>query len=147
MSWKYLFISCFRSQSYLAVYMRINKKVNGRNGQLMRLWYLSHRRPVTAQVSLRICTVSPEPLLFAHKKYGSRRRAQPIRPVARQESSPAIALFPLWSILESYIYSYQTWFKSIKGFAETDTVKIEHKKFNVRDLDLKAMYWDGDGTA
>ena len=32
--------------------------------------------------------------------------------------------FPLWSILESFIYSYQTWFKSIKGFAETDTVKI-----------------------
>ena len=36
--------------------------------------------------------------------------------------------FPLWSILKSYIYSYQTWFKSIKGFAETDTVKIKHKK-------------------
>ena len=47
--------------------------------------------------------------------------------------------FPLWSILESYIYSYQTWFKSIKGFAETDTVKIKHKIFKVRDLDLKAM--------
>ena len=28
----------------------------------MRLWYLSHRRPVRA--------VSPEPLLFAHMKYG-----------------------------------------------------------------------------
>ena len=55
--------------------------------------------------------------------------------------------YPLWSTLESYIYSYQTWFKSIKGFAETDTVKIKHKKFEVRDLDLKAMYWDGDGTA
>ena len=70
-----------------------------------------------------------------------------IRPVAGQESLPAIALFPLWSILESYIYSYQTWFKSIKGFAETDTAKIKHKKFKVCDLDLKAMYWDGDGTA
>ena len=33
---------------------------------LMRLWYLSHRRPVKAQVSLCICAVSPEPLLFAH---------------------------------------------------------------------------------
>ena len=41
------------------------------------------------------------------------------------------------------MYSYQTWFKSIKGFAETDTVKIKHKNFEVRDL--KAMYWDGDG--
>ena len=38
--------------------------------------------------------------------------------------------FPLWSILESYIYSYQTWFKSVKGFAETDTVKIKHKKIS-----------------
>ena len=54
--------------------------------------------------------------------------------------------FPLWSILESYIHSYQTWFKSIKGFAETDTVKIKHKNIKVRDLDLKAMYWDGDDT-
>ena len=32
--------------------------------------------------------------------------------------------FPFWSILESYIHSYQTWFKWIKGFAKTDTVKI-----------------------
>ena len=56
------------------------------------------------------------------------------------------SVFPLWSILESYIYSYQIWFKSIKGFAETDIVKIKHKKFKVCDLHLKAMYWDGDGT-
>ena len=34
----------------------------------------------------------------------------------------------LTCILESYIHSYQTWFKSIKGFAKTDTVKILHKK-------------------
>ena len=34
-----------------------------------------------------------------------------------------------------------------QGFAKTDTVKIKHKKFKVCDLDLKAMYWDGDGTA
>ena len=36
----------------------------------MRLWYLSHRQPATAQASLR----SPEPSLFAHMKYGSRRK-------------------------------------------------------------------------
>ena len=30
---------------------------------------------------------------------------------------------------------------------KTDTVKIKHKQFKVCDLDLKAMYWDGDGTA
>ena len=39
----------------------------------MRLWYLSHRRPAKAQASLRIRAVSPEPSLFAHMKYGSRR--------------------------------------------------------------------------
>ena len=43
----------------------------------MRLWYLPHRRPAKAQASLPICAVSPEPLLFAHMKYGSRRRVQP----------------------------------------------------------------------
>ena len=43
----------------------------------MGLWYLSHRRPANAQASLRIRAVSPEPLLFAHMKYGSRRRVQP----------------------------------------------------------------------
>ena len=37
--------------------------------QLMRLWYLSHRRPAKAQASLRIRAVSPEPSLFAHMKY------------------------------------------------------------------------------
>ena len=45
--------------------------------QLMRLWHLSHRRPAKAQASLRICAVSPEPSLFAHIKYGSRRRVWP----------------------------------------------------------------------
>ena len=45
--------------------------------QLMRLWYLSHRRPAKAQASLHIRAVSPEPSLFAHMKYGSRRRVRP----------------------------------------------------------------------
>ena len=42
--------------------------------QLMRLWYLSHWRTAKAQARLRIRAVSPEPSLFAHIKYGSRRR-------------------------------------------------------------------------
>ena len=46
----------------------------------MWLWYLSHRRPEMAQASLRIRTVSPEPSLFAHMKYGSRRRKSDIYP-------------------------------------------------------------------
>ena len=45
--------------------------------QLMRLWYLTHRRPAKAKASLRIRAVSLEPSLFAHMKYGSRRRVQP----------------------------------------------------------------------
>ena len=32
--------------------------------QLIRLWYLSHRRSVKAQASLRICVVLPEPSLL-----------------------------------------------------------------------------------
>ena len=45
--------------------------------QLMRLWYLSYRRPAKAQVSLSIHAVSPELSLFAHMKYGSRQSVQP----------------------------------------------------------------------
>ena len=41
--------------------------------QLMRLCYLSHTQPAKTQASLRILTVSPEPSLFAHMKYGNRR--------------------------------------------------------------------------
>ena len=43
----------------------------------MRVWYLSHRRSVKAQASLRIRAVSPEPSRFAHMKNGSRRRIRP----------------------------------------------------------------------
>ena len=45
--------------------------------QPMRLWYLSHRRQVKAQASLRIRALSPEPSLFAHIKYGRRQRVRP----------------------------------------------------------------------
>ena len=45
--------------------------------QLMRLWYLSHKRPAKAQASLRIRAVTPEPSLFAQMKYGSRQKARP----------------------------------------------------------------------
>ena len=41
-------------------------------GQLTRSWYLSHRQPAKAE-----CTGSPEPLLFVHIKYVSRRRVRP----------------------------------------------------------------------
>ena len=45
--------------------------------QLVRLCYLSHRRPVKAQADLRIRAVSPEPSLFVYMKYGSRWRVRP----------------------------------------------------------------------
>ena len=49
--------------------------------QLIRLWYLPHRRPAKGQASLRIPTVSPEPSLFAHMKIGCRQMVRPkIRP-------------------------------------------------------------------
>ena len=58
--------------------------------QLMRLWYLSHRQPAKAQVSLHICTVSPEPSQFAQMKYGSRRRVRPkLEPVALLDAAYA----------------------------------------------------------
>ena len=43
-------------------------------GWPMWQWYLSHMRPAKAQASLCIRTVSSEPSLFSHMKYGSRRR-------------------------------------------------------------------------
>ena len=56
----------------------------------MRLWYLSHRRPAKAQASLRTRAVSPEPSLFAHIEYGSRRRVRPkIRQLAPLEAAHA----------------------------------------------------------
>ena len=45
--------------------------------QVMRLWYLPHRRPVKAQACLRIHAVSPQPSLFTNIKYGSRRMVRP----------------------------------------------------------------------
>ena len=38
---------------------------------------ITYGRPAKAQASLRIRAVSPEPSLFAHMKYGSRRRVRP----------------------------------------------------------------------
>ena len=43
--------------------------------QIMKLWYLSHRRPAKAQARLRRA-VSPEPSLFTHMKYGHGRRVR-----------------------------------------------------------------------
>ena len=63
--------------------------------QLMRLWYLSHRWTANVLASLRICAVSPEPLLFAHMKYGSIPRIrQEIRHLAPLDG--CACLFEEW---------------------------------------------------
>ena len=63
--------------------------------QLMRLWYLSHRRPAKAQASLRIRAVSLEPSLFARIKYGSRQRVlQKFRDLAPLDG--CICVFEDW---------------------------------------------------
>ena len=55
----------------------------------MRLRYLSYRRPAKAQANLRICAVSPQPPLFAHMKYGRRRRIWlQIRHLSSLDGSP-----------------------------------------------------------
>ena len=53
------------------------KHWHARMSQLMRIWYLSHRRTSKAQASLRFRAVSPGPSLFAHTRCGSRRRVRP----------------------------------------------------------------------
>ena len=61
------------------------------------------------------------PLTFQQKNYMKTNKT-----CRRTRKLACNCAFPLWSIFWS-----QTWFKSIKGFAETDTVKIKHKKFKV----------------
>ena len=68
--------------------------------QLMRLWYLSHRQPAKARASLRICAVSPEPSLFAHMNYGSRRRVRP-------KSRYLALLYGCACVFEEWIYGGQ----------------------------------------
>ena len=71
--------SLFNVETNEAVIDALNKKLANKViiSQLMRSWYLPHRRQAKAHPSLRICAVSPEPSLFAHMKYGSRRRVPP----------------------------------------------------------------------
>ena len=65
------------SSFYTIALYSVKNLQNPKLSQLMRLWYLSHRRPAKAQASLRICAVSPEPSQFAHREYGSSRRVRP----------------------------------------------------------------------
>ena len=81
----------------------------GEMSQLMRLWYLSHRRQAKVQVSLRIRTVSPEPLLFAHMKYGSRLRGLP--PKIRHLAPLDGCAFEEWVYGEWKYHNLMRWLK------------------------------------
>ena len=66
--------------------------------QLMGLWYLPHRRPAKALASLRIRAVWPAPSLFAHIKYGNRRRVRPnIKDLATLDGCASV--FEEWVII------------------------------------------------
>ena len=94
----------------------------------MTLWYLSRRRPAKARASLRICAVSPEPSLFAHMKYGSRRRIGPkIRHLAPLDSCAcAFEELSLWRT-KSAIISWAGSFV-IKGYGYLWSVIMQWRK-------------------
>ena len=78
--------------------------------QLMRLWYLSHRRPAKAQASLHIHAVLQEPSLFACMKYGNRRRVRPkIRHLASLEG--CACAFEEWVYGGQKYHNLMTWLK------------------------------------
>ena len=62
-----------KSQAFLPFLMSHKIQMS----KLMRLWYLAHRLQAKSYASLRIRSVSPEPSLFAHVKFGSRQRVWP----------------------------------------------------------------------
>ena len=84
--------------------------------QLMRFWYLSYRWPAKAQASLHIRAVSPEPSLFTHMKYGSRRRVQPkIRQLAPLDG--CACTFEEWLLrVKSTIITWDGSFYNISPF-------------------------------
>ena len=80
--------------------------------QLVKLQYLSHRRPAKAQASLRICAVSPEPSLIALIKYGSRRR---VRPKISHLAPPDgyTCTFEVWITEDENNHNLMTWLISV----------------------------------
>ena len=104
--------------------------------QLMRLWYLSHRRPVKAQASMRIRAVSPRTSLFAHMKHGSRRRVrQKIRHLAPLNS--CTCAFEVW------VYGgRKAWASSFVNLSPVEP-KIANEKYhsNVAHSDVARPFW------
>ena len=85
--------------------------------QLMRLWYLSYRRPAKAQASLCICAVLPEPSLFAHMKYGRRRRVRP----KIKTSSPTG-----WLCMRVWRMSLRRTKSTIISWGDSTNLKMKH---------------------
>ena len=96
--------------------------------QLMRLWYLLHRRPAKAQASLRIRAVSPQPSLFAHMKYRSRRRVRPnIRHLAPLDG--CACTFEEWVSEDEKCHNLMRW---LILFVLSSSNKPRHKKICLR---------------
>ena len=80
LSWVHYFVITFACIGFFtwdtcsATYMYLNALLL----KHWTLWCLSHRQPGKAQPSLHNRSVSAEPSLFAHMKYGSRWRVWPI---------------------------------------------------------------------
>ena len=117
----------------------------------MILWYLLHRRPAKAQASLRIHAVSPEPLLFAHMKYGSRRRVRSkIRHLAHWMAAHA-HLKNEFTEDEKY-HNLMRWFRSLlfhiltlvfqalKQVANMDITLFMNCQDKLSEMPLKSFY-------
>ena len=99
------------------------------SNRLMRLRYLSHRRPAKAQASLRIRAVSPEPSLFAHMNYGNRWWVRP-------KSWHLAPLYSCARVSEEWIYGGQKVPKSheLAHFIEQNTCSCRQ---NVHQVTLR----------
>ena len=81
-------------------------------------------RPAKAQVSLHIRTVSPEPSLFAHMKYGSRRRVHPKNRHLAQPMAAHVGLKNEFTEDEK-CHNIMSWIKSVSKVGCTTCHKTE----------------------
>ena len=93
----------------------------------MKLWYLSHRRPAKASLSIR--AVSPEPSLFAHMMYGGRRRVRPKSDIQSHWIAAHARLKNEFTKDEKY-HNLMTWlicmFRAVHGHTNTTSNTIQN---------------------
>ena len=103
---------------------------------------IKHRRLSKAQASLRIRAVSPEPLLFAHMKYGSRRRVRPkIRHIAPLDSRACA--------FEEWVYGRRKVPEShamIHSFLENQSSKFSIGHFPLSNVYSSSRGWRNCGS-